>query len=134
MSPVPDPVEPGIREASGSRLFDRAGIPFCAMSAMLVRPHPERVREWNGVSIDGLDNVVVNGRNPIDADAKADYFDSLYHSAAGCRPLHDRVPRGGDHRPAGPHPAAPRMRMHQDGMLHFRYLAQRRRRITAHGP
>jgi hypothetical protein len=49
---------------------------------ILVRPHPERMDEWNGVRLDELENVAFRGRNPVDPAAKNDYFDSLYHSAA----------------------------------------------------
>ena len=48
---------------------------------VLVRPHPSRLKAWNDVELEGLGPVVLWGRNPIDADAKADYFDSLSHSA-----------------------------------------------------
>jgi hypothetical protein len=47
---------------------------------ILVRPHPQRLDEWqNGESLEG---AVLWGSNPVDEDRRADYFDSLYHSAA----------------------------------------------------
>jgi hypothetical protein len=49
---------------------------------VLVRPHPSRLKEWEEVRLDDLGPVVLWGRNPIDAQAKADYFDSLSHAAA----------------------------------------------------
>jgi hypothetical protein len=49
--------------------------------AILVRPHPSRRDEWNAVDGSGLTDVVVWGSAPIDAAARNDYFDSLYHSA-----------------------------------------------------
>jgi hypothetical protein len=121
MSPVPDPIEPlfvkrwveAIR-ASDDPVLRRAGV--------LVRPHPERVKEWTGVTLDGIDNVVVCGRNPIDGDAKAEYFDSLYHSAAVaglCTTAFLEAAIVG--RPVLTL-LLPEYRIHQEGMAHFRYL------------
>jgi len=47
---------------------------------ILVRPHPQRVDEWREAA--APDDAVVWGSNPIDDEGRADYFDSLYHSAA----------------------------------------------------
>lgn len=49
---------------------------------VLVRPHPSRLKEWEGVSLEGLGPVAMWGGNPIDAQSKADYYDSLYYAAA----------------------------------------------------
>ena len=46
---------------------------------VLVRPHPQRLEEWQGGAIDG---TVLWGSNPVDEQARADYFDSMFHSAA----------------------------------------------------
>ena len=121
MSPVPDPVEPvfvkqwikAIRASTNPRLSN---------AGALVRPHPERVREWDGLSLDGLDNVVLHGRTPIDSDAKADYFDSLYFSDAVvglCTSAFLEAAIVG--RPVLTL-LLPAYRIHQDGMAHFRYL------------
>jgi len=48
---------------------------------VLVRPHPSRVAEWESIDVTQLD-AVVWGSNPIDEHARADYFDSIFHSAA----------------------------------------------------
>jgi hypothetical protein len=61
-----------VRASTSPRLRD-AGI--------LIRPHPSRLPEWERIDTTGLDAVVWGG-NPVDAQPKADYFDSLYHSAA----------------------------------------------------
>jgi hypothetical protein len=121
MSPAPDPVEPlFIREwieamrASANPRLKAAGV--------LVRPHPERVREWEGVSLDGFTNVVVHGRTPIDSEAKADYFDSLYYCDAVvglCTSAFLEAAIVG--RPVLTL-LLPAYRIHQDGMAHFRYL------------
>ncbi len=60
----------------------RSDDPRLRTAGILVRPHPERMDEWEGVSFEGLDNVALYGRNPVSPDAQADYFDSLYHSHA----------------------------------------------------
>ena len=62
-----------VRRSSDPRLKD-IGI--------LVRPHPARVDEWRGVDLTGYRNVAFWGAHPVDAEAKADYFDSLFYSAA----------------------------------------------------
>jgi hypothetical protein len=89
---------------------------------VLIRPHPERLREWQGVSLDGLDNVVVHGRAPIDGEAKNDYFDSLFYSGAVvglCTSAFLEAAIIG--RPVLTL-LLPEYRIHQEGMAHFRYL------------
>jgi hypothetical protein len=51
---------------------------------ILIRPHPQNAGQWNGVdwSANGVAIWPRTGANPIDAGAKADYFDSMYHSHA----------------------------------------------------
>jgi hypothetical protein len=49
---------------------------------ILVRPHPSRRPEWEGIDLTPFPDVVLWGSDPLDAAARADYFDSLYHSAA----------------------------------------------------
>ena len=61
-----------LRQSASPRLRD---VPI------LVRPHPSRRAEWDGVDLSVL-NAVVWGGNPIDGPSRADYFDTLYHSAA----------------------------------------------------
>lgn len=50
--------------------------------AILLRPHPSRTAEWAGGEWRSVGNVVVFGGPPVDEQGRADYFDSLYHSAA----------------------------------------------------
>ena len=123
MSPPPDPPEAvfvrawieALRASDDPRMRD-AGI--------LIRPHPERVKEWRDADLSGLRDVVVHGRNPIDADAKAEYFDALYYSAAVvgvCTTVFIEATIVG--RPVLAL-IAPQFRMHQDEMRHFRYLVE----------
>jgi hypothetical protein len=51
-------------------------------AAIVVRPHPSRKRDWDDVEWRGIPNLTMWGDNPIDAESRADYFDSLHYSAA----------------------------------------------------
>ncbi len=121
MSPVPDPVEPVfVREwVQAIRASDD---PELRNASILIRPHPERLREWKNVSVEDIEHVAVHGRIPLDSDAKADYFDSLFHSDAViglCTSVFLEAAIVG--RPVLTL-LLPAYRMHQDGMAHFRYL------------
>jgi hypothetical protein len=90
--------------------------------AILVRPHPQRLADWRDVDLSGLEGVSLWGANPVDASARADYFDSLHHARAVVglntsalieaaivdRPVHTIVD--------------PEYWQNQTGTLHFRYL------------
>jgi hypothetical protein len=62
-----------IRRHASSRLRD---------TPILIRPHPSRRAEWETVDLTPFADVAVWGSDPISPDARADYFDSLFHSAA----------------------------------------------------
>ena len=49
---------------------------------VLVRPHPSRMQEWESTDLSELEGVTLWGGNPVDIESRADYFDSLYYSAA----------------------------------------------------
>jgi hypothetical protein len=103
------------------RALRDSGSPRLRTVPVLVRPHPSRLAEWDGVDVSAL-NAVVRGGNPIDARSRADYFDTLYHSAAVVgintsafieagivgRPVHAIV--------------VPEMADNQTGTVHFNYL------------
>ncbi|MGE0592541.1 MAG: hypothetical protein AB7G23_10070 [Vicinamibacterales bacterium] len=91
--------------------------------SILVRPHPARLDEWKGVDLSGYRHIAFWGAHPVDAEAKDDYFDSLYYSAAVVglntsafleasvvgKPVHTvLVPEISAHN--------------QEGTLHFHYL------------
>jgi hypothetical protein len=65
-----------IRRIRASRLAHLQHI------GILVRPHPSRLFEWNDIDLSTMGSTVLWGRNPLDPESKADYFDSMYHSAA----------------------------------------------------
>jgi hypothetical protein len=92
-------------------------------AAVLIRPHPQRAKEWVGADwVRGLPNVSMWGENPMDETSRADYFDSMYHSAAVVglntsalveaaildRPVYTIL--------------APEFRDNQEGTFHFHYL------------
>ena len=59
--------------------------PFVSNVGILIRPHPQNAEQWADVDLAPLGNVAIwprAGANPIDAAAKSDYFDSIFHSHA----------------------------------------------------
>jgi hypothetical protein len=63
-----------------------SGLPRLARAAVLVRPHPYAPREqWDALAASADGTVTVFPRRaeqPNSAQARADYFDSIYHAAA----------------------------------------------------
>jgi len=57
-------------------------LPHLKDVGILVRPHPSRMFEWDGIDLASMGPTVLWGRNPLDPASKADYFDSMHHSAA----------------------------------------------------
>jgi len=49
---------------------------------ILIRPHPARPDEWKQIDPSGSRNIAFWGAHPVDEEAKNDYFDSMYYSAA----------------------------------------------------
>jgi hypothetical protein len=88
---------------------------------LLVRPHPQRLEEWQ-TPWEGMENVAVWGSNPVDEQSRNDYFDSMFHSegvvglntsalveaAIVDRPVFTILP--------------PEFRDNQEGTFHFHYL------------
>jgi hypothetical protein len=65
-----------IRQSDDARLKDMP---------ILVRPHPQRAAEWTAdllAELSRVKDVVLWGSNPVDAESRADYFDSMFHAAA----------------------------------------------------
>jgi hypothetical protein len=123
LSPTPDPPEP-ILVRRWIDALRASGDPRLKDVGVLVRPHPERIKEWSSVSLDGFENVAFHGRNPIDADAKNDYFDSLYHSHAVVGLVTSAFLEAAIvGRPVLTF-TLPEYRMHQEEMIHFRYLME----------
>ena len=62
-----------------------SGDPALRAINILVRPHPYNCHAWDPDPVADLGGVTIfprQGYNPIDEENRADFFDSLYHSAA----------------------------------------------------
>jgi hypothetical protein len=121
MSPSPEPPEPAFVE-QWVEAVRSSSDPVLRNAGILIRPHPERLKEWRGIELEGLEHVVIAGRNPIDDEAKADYFDALFYSASVvgvCTSAFIEAAIIG--RPILT-PLLPEFAIHQNGMAHFRYL------------
>ena len=54
-------------------------------AAILIRPHPQNAEQWRGFETAQYGAVGLwprAGANPVDEEARAEYFDSMFHSAA----------------------------------------------------
>jgi hypothetical protein len=121
LSPTPQPPEP-VLVTRWIEALRRSADPRLRELGVLVRPHPERLKEWAGVSLDSYENVAFHGRNPIDNDGKDDYFDSLYYSRAVIGLVTSAFLEAAIvGRPVLTF-TLPEYRMHQEEMIHFRYL------------
>jgi hypothetical protein len=93
---------------------------------VLVRPHPRGdMRGLDGLRAHQHGEVVVwppDGANPVDADSKNDYFDSLFHSVAAVGiNTSAQIEAGIVGRPVYSI-RAPEYVTTQEGTLHFHYL------------
>ncbi|MBI3049020.1 MAG: hypothetical protein HYY76_12005 [Acidobacteria bacterium] len=96
-------------------------------AGVLVRPHPQNAERWATADVSDFGNVVIwprDGGNPIDEDTRADYYDSIHHSAAvvGINTsalIESAIVGRGVYTLL-----APEFRDTQDGTLHFRYLRE----------
>lgn len=94
---------------------------------VLVRPHPKRGTQWRDVDLSVFGNVAVwprEGAMVVDERARADFYDSIFHSVAAVglntsamieagivgRPVHTLL--------------VPEYWESQAGTLHFRYLTE----------
>ena len=102
---------------SGHEDLRRVGI--------LIRPHPKRSFEWDGIDLAQFDNVSLwprRGTAPSDAASKADYFDSLFHSSAVVGINTSALIEGGIVGRAVHTFLLPQFQTCQEGTLHFHYL------------
>ena len=103
--------------ASGHEDLRRIGI--------LIRPHPKRSFEWDGIDLSGFENVSLwprRGTAPSDTSSKADYFDTLFHSSAVVGINTSALIEGGIVGRAVHTFLLPEFQTCQEGTLHFRYL------------
>jgi hypothetical protein len=67
------------------RQLRESTLPALGRAGVLIRPHPQHEEQWRRFDARDWPNVTVYppaGAIPVDAASKADYFDSIYHSAA----------------------------------------------------
>jgi hypothetical protein len=102
----------------------RSPDPRLRAAGILVRPHPERMEEWKGVSLERFGNAALYGRNPVSPDAQADYFDSLYHSHAVVGLVTSAFLEAAIVGRPVLTLLLPEFEMYQEGVQHFRYLMQ----------
>jgi hypothetical protein len=96
-------------------------------AGVLIRPHPQNAEQWQDVDLSAFGSVAIWPRNPsarVDNQTKAEYFDSLYHSAAvvGIN-TSALIEAGIVGRPVFT-VLDEEYRSSQDGTLHFRYLVE----------
>jgi hypothetical protein len=83
-SPFIAPYEVGFIRSWIAGLRQHADPRLRGMS-VLIRPHPQNAAQWAGVDLSDLGPVAIwprEGANPLDADARADYYHSMYFSTA----------------------------------------------------
>jgi hypothetical protein len=59
--------------------------PQLRRAAILIRPHPQNAAQWADFDPSVFEAVGIwprAGANPVDTDARADYYDSMFHSVA----------------------------------------------------
>jgi hypothetical protein len=102
--------EPALREAS-----------------ILIRPHPKKVEEWRRFDFGEFEDVVIwpeNVQMPVEPATRADYFDSIYHSAVVVGVNTTAMIEGGIIGRAVHTILVPEFANSQGGVLHFRYLRE----------
>jgi hypothetical protein len=95
---------------------------------VLVRPHPQNARQWEGVDLGPAVSIHPRaGSDPVAPGARSEYFDSIHHSAAvagvNTSALIESAIVG---RPVNVL-VTDASRAHQEGTLHFRLLLKRSR-------
>jgi hypothetical protein len=102
--------EPALREAS-----------------ILIRPHPHRTGEWREIDFSVFEDVVVWPPNvvmPTEQATRADYFDSIYHSAVVFGINTSAMIEAGIIGKAVHTITVQQFAASQGGVLHFRYLRE----------
>jgi hypothetical protein len=105
----------------------RSGREPLASAGLLVRPHPQNAAQWQDVDVSADGAVSIWPCDPsarVDDQSKADFFDSLHHSAAvvGIN-TSALIEAGIVGRPVFT-VLDDEYRSSQDGTLHFRYLVE----------
>lgn len=123
---TPSPNEPGlVLEWIGRlRRSERRAV---REMGVLIRPHPERRHEWDGVDVTGLDNVSLVDAAQLKVDrgeGRDDYFDALWHASAVIGLVTSVFLEAAVIGRPVMTVALPELEHHQDAMQHFRYLLE----------
>jgi hypothetical protein len=99
--------------------------PQLRRAAILIRPHPQNASQWADFDPSVFEAVGIwprAGANPVDSDARADYYDSMFHSVAmvGIN-TSALIESGIVGRPVFT-VLAPEFAGQQEGTLHFKHL------------
>jgi hypothetical protein len=108
------------------RAIRASGEPALREASVLIRPHPHRNHEWRQVSFAGFEDVVMWPRlvrMPVEEATRADYFDSIYHSAVVAGINTSAMIEAGIIGRAVHTIESPEFSESQGGVLHFRYLS-----------
>jgi hypothetical protein len=101
--------------------------PALSSASILIRSHPKRNREWQRVDFSRFRDVVLWPRvveSPVEDDQRADYFDSIYHSAVVMGVNTSAMIEAGAIGRAVHTITVPEFAASQTGVLHFRYLRE----------
>jgi hypothetical protein len=101
--------------------------PALREAGILIRPHPHRNDEWRRVDFSAFENVAVWPSTvvmPVEEDTRADYFDSIYHSAVVFGINTSAMIEAGIIGKAVHTISVPQFAASQGGVLHFRYLRE----------
>lgn len=89
---------------------------------ILIRPHPSRMKEWDGFDPSAYAGVALWGGNPVDTESRADYYDSLFHSDAVVGLNTSAFIEGGIVGRPVYTVLLPEFHENQEGTIHFHYL------------
>ena len=121
LTPTPEPPEPQL-VVKWLEALRAHPDPALRELGVLVRPHPERMKEWKGIRLDRFENVAFRGRNPIDQSARDDYFGALYYSDAVIGLVTSSFLEAAIVGRQVLTITLPEYRAHQEEMIHFQYL------------
>jgi hypothetical protein len=103
--------------------------PLVQDANVLIRPHPQNFEQWRGVDVSGRGPVAIwphTGANPVDAIARANYFDSMHYSALVVGVNTSALIESGIVGRSVYTVLAPEFAGTQDGTFHFQHLRHER--------
>ena len=112
-------------------------IPQLRRAAILIRPHPQNAAQWSDFDPSEYEAVGIwprAGANPVDTDARADYYDSMFHSVAVVGVNTSALIESGIVGRPVYTVLADEFAGQQEGTLHFQHLQERQRRAAARRP